>query len=98
MVPSRHTAWAAGLSLLAGAAAPAAPAAAFQGPWAPPANLSASGRDAGSAQVAVAADGTAIAVWRRSNGRSSIVQASTRPPGAWRHACMRCRCAFLPST
>ncbi len=60
----------------------APPALAFQGPWvAPPVDLSASGQDAGSPQLAVAADGTTTATWRRSNGTHFIVQASTRPPG-----------------
>ena len=56
--------------------------AASQGPWVFPAvDLSATGRDAYNPQVAVAPDGTAIVVWRRSNGADSIIQAAIRPPG-----------------
>jgi hypothetical protein len=52
------------------------------GPWSTPvANLSEAGEDAGSPQVAVDANGTAIAVWNRSDGSNTIVQASSRPSG-----------------
>jgi uncharacterized delta-60 repeat protein len=52
------------------------------GPWSTPvANLSEAGEDAGTPQVAVDANGTAIAVWNRSDGSNTIVQASSRPSG-----------------
>ena len=44
-------------------------------------DLSATGQSASTPQLATAADGTTTAVWTRSNGTHSIVQASTRPPG-----------------
>jgi hypothetical protein len=44
-------------------------------------DLSASGGDAVGPQISVAPDGTATAVWYRSNGTQNIVQAATRPPG-----------------
>ncbi len=45
-------------------------------------NLSVAGQNADSPQVAVAADGATTVVWRRFNGSSNIVQASTRPAGS----------------
>ena len=69
-------------------------AAAFQGPWAPAVDVSATvkfpahGRWQPAPQVAVAPDGTTTIVWMRFNGKTDrrqdgdyIVQASTRPPG-----------------
>jgi len=49
--------------------------------WSTPVDLSATGRDATAPQVTVDDTGTAIAVWTRSNGTNTIVQASTRPSG-----------------
>ena len=46
-----------------------------------PVDLSATGTNALSPQVAVASDGTATAIWTRYNGSNYIVQAATRPPG-----------------
>ena len=51
------------------------------GAFGAPVDLSASGQDAESPQIAIAADGTATAVWSIWNGSTYIVQASTRPPG-----------------
>ena len=52
------------------------------GSWSTPADdLSASGQNASAPQVTVDADGTAIAVWGRSNGTNTIIQSSTRPSG-----------------
>ncbi len=45
-------------------------------------DLSAAGRDALGAQVAVAVNGATTVVWRRWDGSNSIVQASTRPAGS----------------
>ncbi len=45
-------------------------------------DLSAAGRDALGAQVAVAVDGATTVVWTRSNGSNLIVQASTRAAGS----------------
>jgi len=44
-------------------------------------DLSATGQNAFDPQIAFATDGAVTAVWRRSNGVNSIVQAATRPPG-----------------
>ena len=46
-----------------------------------PVNLSATGQEAESPQIAIAADGTATAVWSAWDGSMYTVQASTRPPG-----------------
>ncbi|MGB0120567.1 MAG: hypothetical protein WBP55_06415 [Solirubrobacterales bacterium] len=46
-----------------------------------PVDISAPGHDAYSPQIVASPDGTFSAVWRRSNGSNSIIQASTRPPG-----------------
>jgi hypothetical protein len=43
--------------------------------------LSAPGQSAYSPQIAIGPNGTATAVWYRSNGIEGIVQAATRPPG-----------------
>ena len=51
------------------------------GSFGTPVNLSAPGQDADEPQVEVAPDGTAAAVWRRSDGSKQITQAATRPPG-----------------
>ncbi len=51
------------------------------GSFGSPVNLSAAGENASSPQVAVDAAGDAVAVWHRSNGRNSIVQAVLRPVG-----------------
>jgi hypothetical protein len=55
--------------------------------WLAPTNLSAPGRDATEPQVAVDGSGAAVAVWARSNGSETIIQASSRPAGgAWTQA------------
>jgi len=51
------------------------------GSFGAPVDLSATGQNAVLPQIATAADGTATAVWYRSNGADTIIQASTRPPG-----------------
>lgn len=52
--------------------------------WLDELDLSAPGRGATRPQVAVAGDGSAFAVWRRTNGTNLIVQAAVRPAGgAW---------------
>ena len=51
------------------------------GPFGAPVNLSTPGQDADDSRIATAPDGTATAVWSRSNGANAIIQASTRPPG-----------------
>jgi hypothetical protein len=52
--------------------------------WKPPVTLSAAGRNASAPQVAVAADGSAVAVWARSNGTDTVIQAATRSAaGVW---------------
>lgn len=67
--------------LLTTAFAPMAQAAP-QGPWVLPADdLSQAGEHSYDTQVAVADDGTATAVWSRSNGIHEVIQASRRPPG-----------------
>ena len=50
------------------------------GTFGPPVDLSAIGQDANTPQIAIADDGSATVVWRRSNGTHYIVQAATRPP------------------
>ncbi len=45
-------------------------------------NLSVAGQHADSPRVAVGVDGATTVVWRRFNGSSNIVQASTRPAGS----------------
>lgn len=53
-------------------------------PWSPPTELSAAGQDAFDPQVAIGADGTAVAVWRWWDGTDYRVQATTRPAtGSW---------------
>ena len=64
--------------LLGGGSAVAAPA------WLPAVDVSVAGADATVPQVAVDSRGDATAVWERSNGTNSIVQAALRPAGgAW---------------
>ena len=55
------------------------------GAWSKPDDLSAKGQEARDAEVAVNAAGTAVAVWKRSNGMHTIVQAALRPvaSGVW---------------
>ncbi|MGH4007808.1 MAG: hypothetical protein ACRDTH_06545 [Pseudonocardiaceae bacterium] len=54
------------------------------GSWQAPITLSAPGQDAVDPQVAVNAQGSAVAVWSRSNGTHDIVQGAVRPAGeAW---------------
>jgi hypothetical protein len=61
----------------------AAPAAAYA-TWLAPSNLSAVGQDATEPQVAVDGSGGTVAVWARSDGSHTIIQASGRPAGgAW---------------
>jgi hypothetical protein len=66
-----------GLWLLASVPAQAAPA------WLPTVDLSAPGRDAAGARLAMAESGETVAVWARQNGVSGFgVQASVRSTGA----------------
>ncbi|MGB0120351.1 MAG: hypothetical protein WBP55_05310, partial [Solirubrobacterales bacterium] len=51
------------------------------GSFGSPINLSQAGGMADQPQIAISPDGTATTVWHRSEGASSIVQATTRPPG-----------------
>ena len=51
------------------------------GPFGEAVDLSATGQNASFPQIGFAPDGTATAVWTRSNGSSFIIQAKTRPPG-----------------
>jgi hypothetical protein len=54
------------------------------GAWSMPVDLSAAERNAEQPRAAVDADGDAIAVWRRFDGSSFIVQSASRPAGgAW---------------
>ena len=54
------------------------------GTWQGPVDLSAAGEDAEDPQVAVDAQGDAVAVWARSSVTDTIVQGATRPAGqAW---------------
>ena len=46
-----------------------------------PVNLSAPGQNADYPQIAIAADGTATAVWKRYTGAGDAVQSATRPAG-----------------
>ena len=71
---------AAGTSLSTSAAALATPL----GPWLPnpPIDLSATGQDAESPQVATGPDGATTIIWRRNTGSSYIVQAATRAANA----------------
>ena len=53
-----------------------------QGPWVLPASdISAPVQGAFGPQITTAPDGTATAVWYRSDGANNIIQAATRPPG-----------------
>lgn len=61
---------------------PSAPASASG--WLAPVTLSDAGQHADEPQVAVDADGDAVAVWLRSDGSHARIQAATRPAGgAW---------------
>ncbi len=51
------------------------------GSFGAPVDLSATGQDNDRSQIAIAPDGTATVVWRRSDGTNTIIQAATRPPG-----------------
>jgi hypothetical protein len=51
------------------------------GPWGSVSTLSAAGQNADGPDVGVAADGTAIASWRRSDGTGYVAQASILSPG-----------------
>ncbi|HEX7058319.1 MAG TPA: PKD domain-containing protein [Solirubrobacterales bacterium] len=51
------------------------------GSFTSPVDLSASGQDAFTPDIAIAPGGDATAVWTRSNGSNFIIQAATRPPG-----------------
>ena len=54
------------------------------GPWSSPTVLSPADQDAFDPQVAIGADGVAVAVWRRWDGSNYRVQAATRPAnGTW---------------
>ena len=48
-----------------------------------PRNLSVAGQNATDPRIAVATDGTATAVWVRSNGTHTIIQAARYSSGAW---------------
>ncbi len=53
-----------------------------QGPWALPVeDVSLPGQSASDPQIAAADDGTAVAVWRRSNGTNNVIQSAARLPG-----------------
>ena len=54
---------------------------AVDGGWSAATNLSAPGQQADRPQVAIDAQGNAIAAWERSDGSHYIVQAATRPAG-----------------
>jgi len=55
-----------------------------EGTWQAPVQLSATGQNAYGPQVAIDAQGDAVAVWGRSNGALTIIQASSKPAGgAW---------------
>jgi PKD domain len=57
------------------------------GNWGPPVDLSAPGQNAEEPQVAVDAAGDAVAVWRRFNGSSLVIQAASRSAdGTWEPA------------
>lgn len=61
---------------------PATASSAAQGPWVLPAtDLSAPGGNALAPQVAFGPNGTAAAVWYRSEGGNYVAQVATRPPG-----------------
>ena len=49
--------------------------------FAPVANLSAGGFSASEPAISVGPDGTATAIWKRSDGSNVIIQSRTRPPG-----------------
>ena len=51
------------------------------GSFGSPVDVSATGQNADEPQIATAPDGTATAVWSRSDGANDIIQAATRPPG-----------------
>ena len=51
------------------------------GSWSTPEDLSAAGQNASTPQVAIDPAGDVIAVWSRSNGTNTIVQAASRPAG-----------------
>jgi hypothetical protein len=48
------------------------------GSWQAPVNLSAAGQNASDPQVGVDGQGDAVAVWTRSNGTNTVVQAAAR--------------------
>ena len=54
--------------------------------WLAPQDLSAAGQHAYDPQVAVDGQGNAIAVWQRSDGTNTIVQAAARAAGGVRRA------------
>jgi PKD domain len=51
------------------------------GSWQAPADLSEAGQNAEAPQIAIDAQGHALAVWERSNGSVNIIQAAIRPAG-----------------
>jgi len=54
------------------------------GPWSAPVDLSVAGQNASAPQIAVEADGDAVAVWRRYDGAAYVIQAASRPAdGSW---------------
>jgi hypothetical protein len=56
----------------------------LQAAWTPPIDLSAAGQNAINAQIAIDPEGNATAVWQRSNGSNTIIQAATKPRlGSW---------------
>ncbi len=52
------------------------------GAWSAPETISDAGQSASTPQVVIAADGTATAAWRRSDGTDERIQAASQPPGA----------------
>lgn len=51
------------------------------GPWGPPRILSSDGQPAYEPQISIAADGSALAAWTRSDGENGRLQATVRPAG-----------------
>src|SRR4051794_31717955 len=69
------------LLFVCGLALGSAPTASAAPTWLTPVPLSDASRAAGEVDIAFDRQGTAIAVWSRSNGTNTVIQASVRPPG-----------------
>jgi hypothetical protein len=82
MNPLRGATRALAILCLLGAVGALAPAAQAAAPWSAPVELSAPGHTAFEQHVAIDPQGDAVAVWQRSNGTVSVVQAATRPAGS----------------